>query len=87
MKLIPQFSIRLLLLMTAIAAMCAWVGSQAVQGVFWAIAITLALVFVVVLFGVYALTFLVAWPLAQYTQRWGSQGESPFLENPTLPTE
>jgi hypothetical protein len=59
--LIPQFSIRTLLALTAVAAVVALVLQQAVAGTPWAIAVAYTLVFVGVTFLGYAALFLVAY--------------------------
>lgn len=59
--LIPQFSIRTLLALTVLAALVAWVLSQAAAGETWAQCTGYTLVFVVGLFLVYGALFLAAW--------------------------
>jgi hypothetical protein len=87
MRVLPRFSLRQLFLLTFLGALVAWLGSQAVVGSMWAIAFSVAILFLGGLFILYAVLFLVAWPLSQYTQRWGSEGSSPFMESPELPVE
>jgi threonine/homoserine/homoserine lactone efflux protein len=87
MKLIPQFSLKSLFVITFVAAIFAWVSSRAAQGAEWAVALALMVVFGFITFCMFALFFLIAWPLSQYTERWSNRGKSPFLEQPTLPTE
>jgi hypothetical protein len=59
--LIPQFSLRTLLALTVLAALVAWVLSQAAAGATWAQCTGYTLVFVVVLFLAYGGLFLAAW--------------------------
>lgn len=65
--LIPQFSIRTLLLLTAVAAVVSLVLQQAVAGALWAQCAGWTLVFIGILFGSYAGLFLLAWGLGQMT--------------------
>jgi hypothetical protein len=63
--LIPQFSIRTLLILTAIAAVISLVLQQAVAGALWAQCAGWTFVFIGILFAAYAGLFLVAWGLGQ----------------------
>jgi hypothetical protein len=65
--LIPQFSIRTLLLLTAVAAVVSLVLQQAVAGSLWAQCAGWTLVFIGILFAAYAGLFLLAWGLGQMT--------------------
>ena len=65
--LIPQFSIRALLLLTAVAAVISLVLQQAVAGALWAQCAGWTFVFIGVLFAAYAGLFLLAWGLGQIT--------------------
>lgn len=59
--LIPQFSIRTLLALTAVAAMIAWVLHQATAGALWAKSTAASVAFVAVLFAMYAALFVASW--------------------------
>jgi hypothetical protein len=63
--LLPRFTIRSLLALTALSALVAWVLQQAWAGALWAQCAGWTLVFVGVLFGTYAALFLVAWIAGQ----------------------
>jgi hypothetical protein len=65
--LIPQFSIRTLLALTAVAAVISLVLQQAAAGALWAQCAGWTLVFIGVLFAAYAGLFLLAWGLGQMT--------------------
>lgn len=65
--LIPQFSIRALMLLTAVAAVVSLVLQQAVAGALWAQCAGWTLVFIGILFAAYAGLFLLAWGLGQMT--------------------
>jgi hypothetical protein len=65
--IIPQFSIRTLLALTAVAAIVSLVLQQAVAGALWAQCAGWTLVFIGVLFAAYAGLFLLAWGLGQMT--------------------
>lgn len=65
--LIPQFSIRALMALTAVAAVVSLVLQQAVAGALWAQCAGWTLVFIGILFAAYAGLFLVAWGLGQMT--------------------
>ncbi len=63
--LLPQFTIRTLFGITAIAAMVAWILSQAAYGALWAQCAGWMFVFVGFLFGLYAIVFLFTWVVGQ----------------------
>jgi hypothetical protein len=65
--LIPQFSIRALMALTAVAAVVSLVLQQAVAGALWAQCAGWTLVFIGILFAAYAGLFLLAWGLGQMT--------------------
>jgi hypothetical protein len=65
--LIPQFSIRTLLILTAVAAVISLVLQQAVAGALWAQCAGWTFVFIGILFAAYAGLFLLAWGLGQMT--------------------
>lgn len=67
MMLIPQFSIRSLLTLTAVAAVISLILQQAVAGALWAQCAGWTFVFIGNLFGAYAGLFLLAWGLGQMT--------------------
>jgi hypothetical protein len=63
--LIPQFSIRSLMALTAVAAVISLVLQQAATGALWAQCAGWTLVFMGILFAAYAGLFLLAWGLGQ----------------------
>jgi len=65
--LIPQFSIRSLMALTAVAAVISLVLQQAWAGALWAQCAGWTLVFIGILFAAYAGLFLLAWGLGQMT--------------------
>lgn len=65
--LIPQFSIRTLLILTAVAAVISLVLQQGVSGALWAQCAGWTFVFTGILFAAYAGLFLLAWGLGQMT--------------------
>jgi hypothetical protein len=65
--LLPQFTIRSLLALTALAAVISLILQQAVAGALWAQCAGWTLVFVGVLFATYAGLFLLTWGVGQAT--------------------
>jgi hypothetical protein len=65
--LLPQFTIRQLLGLTAIAAVVSLVLQQAVAGALWAQCAGWTLVFIGLLFAAYAALFLLTWGVGQAT--------------------
>lgn len=63
--LIPQFSIRTLMLLTAAAAVVSLVFAMAVRGQDWAIAASAGVLALAGTFLVFACTFLVVWSLGR----------------------
>ena len=59
--LLPQFTIRTLLAITAVAALIAWIIQQSAAGAAWAQAASVMVAFAVILFARYALFFLTTW--------------------------
>lgn len=79
--LIPQFSIRWLLGVTALCAVAFSIVALAVRGQQWAIGVSAALLALVVLALVHAGLFCLVWVFAGLIGRSGKQGEpvsSPF---------
>ena len=81
--LIPRFTLRWLLLLTTVCGGLSLVLSYAMQGREWAIAVSLALGAVPLLFLLHALAFAVAWGFAQVANAIGGmaykpKGVSPF---------
>jgi hypothetical protein len=67
--LIPRFSVRSMLLATAVAAVAAFVVSLAGRGVLWAEAVSIGLALVVLAFAIYVILFAIAWLIAGACQR------------------
>lgn len=63
--LIPQFSIRSLLIATTVAAVIAMVAAAAIQRSLWAIGVIAALGAIAVSFGMFAAAFLFAWSIGR----------------------
>ena len=86
--LIPQFSVRRLLLWMALSAICFLVVSMALRGASWAAALSVSGAFVCLGLGIYAMLFTLSW-VCQLTLR-RLQGpaapESPFAHD-QLPTQ
>ncbi len=85
--LIPRFSVRWMLLLTACCAVFAFVVSLAVAGHVWAIALSVTLASTALIFTLYALFFLVAWAGATW---WGKvvgrrPAASPFASHTAPP--
>ena len=79
--LIPQFSIRWLLAVTALCAVVFSVFGMALRGHTWAAAVSVVVLSLVVVVWVYALLFAVAWfasLVIPETVRGRSAGRSPF---------
>lgn len=87
--LIPQFSIRTLFALTALAAVVAWVLSQAVYGALWAQCAAWTIVFAACLLAVHGIFFLFSWSLGQtlgVIVRPPKRVASPFLAATQAPT-
>ena len=65
--LLPRFSVRTALALTAIIALLSLTASLALRGHDWAGAVTIAILCLVVCFLLYGACFLVAWQLAGYS--------------------
>ena len=81
--LIPRFTLRWLLLLTTVCGGLSLVLSYAIQGREWAIAVSLALGAIPLLFLLHALAFAVAWGFAQISNgisgmAYKPKGASPF---------
>ncbi|MEX2121451.1 MAG: hypothetical protein WD847_17815 [Pirellulales bacterium] len=88
--LVPQFSLRWVLGLTAVAAVMSLVAAMAVRGSFWAAAITIALAALAVAMLVHGAMFFVIWLfslVAPRSRRPASQrAETPFAASaPPLP--
>ena len=81
MRLIPQYSIRWLLLVMTASAVAFSIVALALRGHPWAIGVAVGLASLVVLGLVYAVVFALFWPLAELSalaERKESGGRSPF---------
>ncbi len=90
--LIPQFTIRWLLGVTAVSAVALTIVGLAVRGSAWAQGVSAAFVALALAMLVYALLFAVVWLLAEAKARLGKgePGGSPFRSDPVaqrLPTD
>lgn len=77
-RLLPQFSLRLIMGVTAATAVICAAGAWATQGRAWAVGIVAAVVVTLAAFAVFALLYLLAWMLAIVARR---------KENNNLPPE
>jgi len=87
--LIPQFSIRWLLALTAVCAVIFSIFGMAMGGSPWAAGVSIAIGSAVVLLLVHAVTFAIVWlfsliPFRSRRQTTG-RGQSPFSQDPTTP--
>jgi hypothetical protein len=55
---LPQYSLRTMLLVMTVLAVCAWIVRLAVQGVPWAAGVSYAMLALVIMLVVWALTFV-----------------------------
>ena len=87
--LIPQFSIRWLLALTAVCAVIFSILGLAVGGSPWAAGVSIAIGSAVVLLLVHAVTFAIVWLFSLLSFRSRRQtagpGQSPFSTPPTTP--
>ncbi len=85
--LIPQFSIRWLLAITALCAGVFSIVALGVRGQRWALGVSAAIAALVILMLVYVVLFGVVWVFGSLTGRSGRQGEqaagSPFTSPPS----
>ena len=85
--LIPQFSIRWLLALTAVCAVIFSIVGLAVRGNAWAAAVSIGIGSLVILVVVYGLLFGVVWVFSLATwslgRRRGRSGRSPFRSEST----
>jgi hypothetical protein len=68
--LIPNFSIRHLLGLMTVLSVVSLVVKLAIDGQQWAIAVSIGLGCLVTMFGMYALTFLIAAPFGMIDSAW-----------------
>jgi hypothetical protein len=80
--LIPRFSLRWMLLATAVVAGLSLVLSQAVRGADWATALLAALCAVLAVFALYGWTFGFAWVLAWVGRRLRAKYRPPVARSP-----
>jgi hypothetical protein len=77
--LIPQFSIRWLLAVTAVAAMIFSIVALGVRGQHWAVSVSIGLLALAILVGLYGLLFFLVWLFSLAVGRQGRPGgASPF---------
>jgi hypothetical protein len=74
--LIPKFTIRTILIITAAVAVLAWVISQGTAGAKWAQSLAWVAAFVVLLFGVYACCFTLMLLVSKLLQARGIQSQT-----------
>lgn len=86
--LLPKFSIRLMLVLTAVTAVFFFIVSLAVNGSKWAVGLSLGFGLIPVFFLAYAFFFLIAYILTRFTKvaRPKVQPVSPFSPE-SLPTQ
>lgn len=80
--LIPQFSLRWVLLATAVCGGLFLIAAQAKQGSAWAAALTMATVALVVVMLVHGVMFFLLWLFSLLAPRWLTGGDSPFAARP-----
>lgn len=84
--LIPRYSIRMILLVTSMAAAIALLAGFAVKGHFWAAAIVAGFLFLLAAFFMYGLTFAIVWGLSQLIFKRDRVPKSPaILQQETRP--
>lgn len=87
--LIPQYSIRWLLMLTAACATAFSVFGLAVRGSHWAQGVSIAVVSLVVVLLIHALVFTLVWAfslvISQSGRRPSGFGRSPFAPSPVAP--
>lgn len=78
--LVPQFSIRWLLVVTMIAAVIFSIIALGMRGHHWATAVSAGLLALTISVGFYGLLFFVAWVFSEIATRcMQPRGDSPFL--------
>ena len=85
--LIPQFSLRLILAITAVLAVVSFIGAQAMRGAPWAAGVSLGLGALALAFGVYMALFAAAWLAARIGSVRRRRKEGPpgiAAVNPTM---
>ncbi|NUQ62690.1 MAG: hypothetical protein HUU20_09385 [Pirellulales bacterium] len=80
--LIPQFSIRWLFAITAVAAVIFSIVALGVRGNHWAAAVSAGLLALAVLVILYGLLFFIVWLFSVAMARRGPRGVSPFAPAP-----
>lgn len=81
--LIPQFSLRWLLAVTTVAAVVFSIVALGVRGHHWAVAVSVGLLALVILMGIYGVMFAVVWAFSVATSRWRNRrAGSPFASAP-----
>lgn len=83
--LIPQFSIRWLLALTAVCALVFSVFGLAVQGSYWAAGVSIGIASLAVLLLVHGLMFALVWGFSMITAQFRGKraGQSPFSSTDT----
>lgn len=77
--LIPQFSLRWLLAVTTVAAVVFSIVALGVRGHYWAAAVSVALLALAILLGIYGLMFAAVWAFSVATaRRRNRRAGSPF---------
>jgi len=78
--LIPRFTLRWMLAITAVVAAFAWIASLAVRGSIWAVAVCVAAGSVPAMFLLYAIVFAAAFMMARALERRRvpPHGDTPF---------
>lgn len=84
--LIPRFTLRSLLVLTTVSALFCFVIGLAVRGQAWAVAVTIALSSLAIVFALHASVFAVAWCMALIGRvlQPAPVTTSPFI-NPVIP--
>jgi hypothetical protein len=84
--LIPRFSVRWLLVVTAVSAVVALIVSQAMAGHVWAIALSATLGAAAAMFAIQSAVFLLAWSMAAaWRARRRPEPSSPFAAHTVPP--
>lgn len=86
--LVPQFSIRHILVVMTALSVCSLIASLAIRGHMWAVAFVISGLTLILTFLLYGLCFFAAWSMAQYRQRYSrpAPAQSPFAKD-TLPPQ
>lgn len=87
--LVPQYSIRWLLALTAACGVVSSIFGLAVRGSHWAQAVSIAIIALVVVLLIHAFFFTLVWVFSVVTARSRrtpvAVGRSPFAHDPSLP--